>query len=225
MRNGRQGRLDFRFTGIVIGAVLIVAAWLLLAGQITLEEFAGWLEPHRDAWYALPGVALAYIALGLMMVPVLLLIAATGVAFGPWLGPVYAMAGSLASASIGFAIGRWAGGARVEAFGGDRVARITRALEHNGTLAVFLMRKVPAPFLLSNIVAGAARIRYRDFVVGTILGMAAIVVALAGFGYHLSKFVDDPTPSTIAAAALAVLIPLALAWAINRAVRRARHGR
>jgi uncharacterized membrane protein YdjX (TVP38/TMEM64 family) len=209
---------------MALGAVLIVAAWTVVAGRITLDDFVAWLAPHRHAWYALPGVALAFVGLGLLMVPVLLLITATGVAFGPWLGPVYAMAGALASASIGFAIGRWAGARRVEALGGERVARITRALEHNGTLAVFLLRKVPAPFLLSNIVAGAAPIRYRDFVLGTVLGMAAIVVALAGFGYQLPKLLDDPTPSTIAAAVTIVAIPLTLAWLINRAIRRGRHG-
>jgi uncharacterized membrane protein YdjX (TVP38/TMEM64 family) len=187
-----------------------------------VDGLAAWLAPHRHAWYALPAVALAFVGLGLLMVPVLLLIAATGVVFGPWLGPIYAMAGSLASASIGFAIGRWAGARRVEAFGGARVARITRTLEDNGTLAVFLLRKVPAPFLLSNVVAGAARIRYRDFIVGTVLGMAAIVVALAGFGYHLSKLADNPSPATIAAAVLAIAIPLTIAWLINRSVRSAR---
>ena len=54
---------------------------------------------------------LAFVVLGLALVPVILLIAATGIAFGPLLGPVYAMAGCLASASTGFAIGRWHGSA------------------------------------------------------------------------------------------------------------------
>ena len=107
------------------------------------------------------------------MVPVLLLITATGVIFGPWLGPLYAMAGCLASASMGFAIGRWTGLGRIERVGGTRVTRIVSSLERNGTLAVFLLRKIPAPFLLANIVAGASRVRYRDFIVGTVLGMTA----------------------------------------------------
>lgn len=206
---------------VVIG--LLLAAWILISGRVSLEAFSVWLAPHRDAWYALPGVVLAFVALGLAMVPVLLLIAATGVAFGPLLGPVYAIAGCLASASTGFAIGRWAGLRRVEHLGGERVVRITRALERNGTLAVFFLRKVPAPFMLSNIVAGAARIRYRDFILGTVLGMGAIVVALAGFGHQLPKLVDNPSPATIVAAALILAVPLTLAWFINRSLRRARY--
>jgi uncharacterized membrane protein YdjX (TVP38/TMEM64 family) len=199
---------------------LALAIWKWAPGlAVSPQEFAAWLEPHRDAWYALPGVMLAFAVLGLALVPVVLLITATGVAFGPFLGPVYAMAGSLASASTGFAIGRWLGLRRVESLGGERIIRVTRALRRNGTLAVFLVRKVPAPFTLVNIVIGASTVSFRDFIVGTILGMAAVVVALAGFGYQFAKLLRDPSPSTLTAAALFVLVPLTLALVINRALR------
>ena len=52
--------------------------------------------------------------------------------------------------------------------------------------------------------------------------MAAVVVALAGFGYQLSKMLRDPSPETLTAAALVVLVPLTLALLINRALRPAR---
>ena len=140
----------------------------------------------------------------LAVVPVVLLIAATGVAFGPILGPLYAMAGCLASGSLGFAIGRWLGQQRVEQLGGGRVARVSRVLKRNGTLAVFLVRKVPVPFMLTNIVVGASSVSYRDFLIGTLLGMGGFVVALAGFGYELTQAVRNPSPKTLIAAALFV---------------------
>ena len=164
-----------------LAAVLLSCAdWLWPRGcwppriAVNLDEFAGWLAAHRHAWYALPLVDARLRRAGTGMVPVILLIAATGIAFGPVLGPVYAMAGCLASASTGFAIGRWMGLRRVTQLGGERIARVTRALKRNGTLAVFLVRKVPAPFTLVNIVVGASTIRFRDFIVGTVLGMGAV---------------------------------------------------
>src|SRR5688572_2159422 len=153
---------------------------------------------------------LAFIVLGLAMVPVILLIAATGIAFGPLLGPVYAMAGCLASASTGFAIGRWLGLPRIRELGGERVAGVTRALKRNGTLAVFLVRKIPAPFTLVNIVVGASTVPFRDFIVGTVLGMGVFVVGLAGFGYQLTSTLIDPSPGTLVGAALFVVVPLTL---------------
>ena len=203
--------------------VLLIAAWqsapVPRASELTASLAAA--APHRTAWYALPAVAVAYIGLGLMFVPVLALVAATGVAFGPWLGPLYAMTGCVASASTGFGLGRWLGRNRVQSIGGPRVTRLHRALERNGTLAVFVLRKVPAPFMLANIVVGASGVRYRDFLIGTVLGMGALVVALAGFGYRLTRIIDDPSWTEALVAGLILALPLTTAVLINRALRRA----
>ena len=207
---------------VVVAVVLVVAAlaWSPLKDAVDLALLTAWMAPHQDAWYAMPLVAAAFTLLGFVLFPVLVMIAATGVVFGPWLGPLYAMVGCLASGSAGFAIGRWAGVRRVEAVAGPRAIRITRALERNGTLAVFLARKVPAPFTLTNIAIGASRVRYRDFILGTILGMGAIVVALAGFGYQLKEALRDPSLRTVLQASAILAVPLGLAWLINRALRR-----
>jgi hypothetical protein len=53
--------------------------------------------------------------------------------------------------------------------------------------------------------------------------MGAFVVALAGFGYQITRALHDPTPATLIAAALFIAVPLTLAWFINRALRRTRH--
>ena len=212
-----------RLTALVLIGGLAIAVWNWSpANAVTINELATWIEPHRRAWYALPVVMIAFVVLGLALVPVILLVAATGVAFGPLLGPVYAMAGCLASASTGFAIGRWMGLDRVNKMGGGRITRVTHALKRNGTFAVFLVRKVPAPFTLVNIVIGASTVRFWDFIIGTVLGMAALVIGLAGFGYQLTKVWCDPSSASLLGAALFVIVPLTLAFAINYAFRRLR---
>ena len=205
-----------------IAVVMLVSAWPGSASDRVSEINASLVAaaPDRTAWYALPAVVVAYVALGLVLVPVLALVAATGVAFGPWFGPLYAMAGCLASASTGFGLGRWLGRGRVQSLGGPRVTKLHRALERNGTLAVFVLRKVPAPFMLANIVVGASRVRYRDFLIGTVLGMGALVIALAGFGYRLTRVIDHPSWTEVLAAAAMLAVPLTTAVLINRALRR-----
>jgi uncharacterized membrane protein YdjX (TVP38/TMEM64 family) len=208
----------FRVALVLIVCGFIAALWSWLpTTEWDIDAISAWMAPHRHVWYALPLVVLAFI--GLTPVPVMLLIAATGIAFGPVLGPIYAMAGCLASGSVGFAIGRWLGQRRVEALGGERVARVTRTLKRNGTLAVFFLRKIPLPFVLANIVVGASTVSYRDFVLGTALGMAGLVIGLAGFGYQLTVVLRSPSPATVVAALLIVSIPLTLAWFINRSLR------
>ena len=209
---------------LVVGICLVVVAafnWIPRPA-VDFNEVTGWLLAHRRAWYALPVVMITFVILGLVMVPVILLIAATGVAFGPLLGPAYAMAGCLASASAGFAIGRSVGLPRVTRLGGERIARVARALTRNGTLTVFLVRKVPAPFTLVNIVVGASAIRFRDFIAGTVLGMGALVVGLAGFGYEAMNALRDPSAATLLRAAMFVAVPLIVAVLINYSVRRPR---
>ena len=209
-----------RLAGLLLICGLALAAWNWPPRTaVTIDELVAWLETHRLAWYALPAVMIAFVVLGLLMVPVIVLIAATGIAFGPLLGPLYAMAGCLASASTGFAIGRWVGLQRVTQLGGERIVRLTRALKRNGTLAVFLVRKVPAPFTLVNIVVGASTVRFRDFIVGTVLGMGAFVIGLAGFGYQATSALRNPSAGTLIGAAMFVLVPLMLAVMINRTFR------
>jgi phospholipase D1/2 len=210
-----------RVAGVLIVCALVVVVWSVIPTTTwDLDAVSAWLAPHRHAWYAFPFVLFAFVALS--PVPVTLLVAATGIAFGPVLGPIYAMAGCLTSGSVGFLIGRWLGLRRVQELGGERMVRLTGMLKRNGTLAVYLVRKVPAPFVLSNIVVGASTVGYRDFIFGTILGMGAMVVALAGFGYQLTVALRSPSPSTVIAALLFVGIPLTLALVINRALRGAR---
>jgi len=204
-------------TVLIVGAVIAVVWSLLPTATWDLEAVSAWLAPHRQAWYALPVVVFAFVALS--PVPVMLLIAATGIAFGPILGPIYAMAGCLASGSCGFALGRWMGLSRVQELGGERIVRLTGTLKRNGTLAVFLLRKVPVHYLLANIVVGASTVRYRDFIVGTILGMGAMIITLAGFGIQLTTALRSPSPATVVGAILMVSIPLTLAWVINRSLR------
>jgi phospholipase D1/2 len=212
-----------RIMTIVVICLFMVAAFSWVPRPaVDFDAVTAWLLGHRRAWYALPVVMITFVILGLVMVPVILLIAATGVAFGPLLGPVYAMAGCLASASTGFAIGRAMGLPRVTQLGGERIARVARSLKRNGTLAVFLVRKVPAPFTLVNIVVGASAIRFRDFIVGTVLGMGVLVVGLAGFGYQAMSALRDPSAATLLGAAMFVVVPLILAVLINHSFRRLR---
>ena len=97
--------------------------------------------------------------------------------------------------------------------------RLMGLLRRNGTLAVFLIRKIPLPFILVNVMLGASAVGYREFLIGTALGMAAMVVGLAGFGYQLAETWRHPSAQSVIRALLFLCIPLSLAWMINRRLR------
>lgn len=203
----------------VLLALLVTSALIayLSVSQVELRDLSSRLAAERYAWWAPVFVVLAFVTFS--VVPVVLLVSLTGIAFGPVLGPLYAMTGCLASASTAFAIGRWLGPRPVNGWGGERVRRLTGLLRRNGTLAVFLIRKIPLPFVLVNFMLGASAVGYREFLIGTTLGMVAMVVGLAGFGYQLAEIWRSPSTDNLLRAVLFLCIPLSLAWLINRQLR------
>jgi uncharacterized membrane protein YdjX (TVP38/TMEM64 family) len=202
----------------VAGLAGLAALWQLAPDNF-LERVATALEPHAHSWYALPLAVLAFVVLSFLMLSVLAMTVVAGWVFGPWLGGACALAGCVASAAAGFWVGRWLGRERVERLG-ERVRRISKGLGENGVLAAFLLRKIPAPFTLVNIVAGASRIRFRDFLLGTVLGMGAIVILLAVFGDGLRHGLRGEAPTGAALAIAAVL--LVLVFVMNRILKRRR---
>ena len=84
---------------------------------------------------------------------------------------------------------------------------------------VVRIRKVPLPFVLVNFMLGASPVGYRESLIGSALGMAAMVGALAGFGYQLAESWRHPSMESIIRALLFLCIPLSLAWLINRRLR------
>lgn len=221
-----KGRQKLRILGAValVLAAAATAAWRLtpLRELLTLESLDTLLGPFRHHWLAGPLVCAIYVAAGLVFVPVLLLVLLTGILFGPWLGALYALAGSMASAAVGYGLGHALGKKRLERWGGRPVKRLSARLAEQGVMVVFLARKVPAPFTLVNLVAGASRLSFRDYLVGTFLGMGTGVVALAVFGDQLRLLWTHPTWSRAGLALLLFAAPAGVAVLIQKWLKRKR---
>ncbi|WP_428264175.1 VTT domain-containing protein [Haliangium sp.] len=210
-------RLPYVFAGIVL-ALGLAAVW-------AWTPLGTWIEPARMAELAAPlrarvwGPAVAvlgFVAASLAMVPVAVLIVAVILLFGPWLGAACALAGSLGSASAAYGIGSrwWRDGIRRLA--GRRLNRLSRALARRGLLSIVVVRVVPvAPFTVLNLVAGSSHIRFRDYLLGTLLGMAPGIVGMAFATDRIVAAVRDPSPLTLAAAA-AVMVALGLGFRLLR---------
>jgi hypothetical protein len=108
---------------IVAGAVIValMLAWRFtpLASLARPDTIRQWLAAVAQAPAAPLLVIAAFVGGGLVVFPVVVLIAATAAAFGPWLGFVYAFAGALASAIVTYAVGA--------AIGREALGRAARA--------------------------------------------------------------------------------------------------
>jgi uncharacterized membrane protein YdjX (TVP38/TMEM64 family) len=124
-----------------------------------------------------------------------------------------------------FGIGRLIGRKPLHRWLGHRLDTLEKRVAKRGVLAISLLRKVPiAPFTLVNMVLGALKIRFRDFMIGTALGMLPGIAAFAFLSQTAIDAWREPTPKNVAFIAGAAVLWLAAAfgiqWALNRRSER-----
>ena len=202
-------------------AALVVAVWLW-------TPIRDWLDPHallrmlvplaHSTWAPLL-VAGMFVAGGLLMVPVTLLIVVTAAAFGPGLGGFYALVGALLSAATGYGLGQLLGRQRVRRLFGSRLSRIGNRLSRHGIAVVTVIRLLPlAPYSIVNVAAGAAQVGLRDFLIGTALGMLPGVFGAALFAEQLLRTVRRPEPANVVLLVVVVTALLLVARWIERSL-------
>ena len=153
-------------------------------------------------------VILGFLAGGFVAVPVTLMIVATLVVFNGWPGVVLAGFGALASAIATYVVGRRLGTGVLRRYLGPRLNRIRRVLPEKSLWRIATVRMAPiAPFFLVNLVAGAAGVRFRNYVAGSLLGLLPDLVLIAFLVQQSRLALVEPGPN-----AIFVLIGLVLAW-------------
>jgi phospholipase D1/2 len=211
-----------------LAAILVVGAgaWIWQADwAFTTAEILSFLQRHvRDPAAPLV-VALVYIVAGFALVPVMALIAVTGLAFGPVVGALYALLGAVASGVCSYAIGRCFGTALAGRWSGPRIEAIRAQLQARGLIAMIIVRVVPSgPYTLVNLVAGASGIRARDFVLGTLLGMTPGVIVTVGLVHGVRAAWLLRNAYTAAAVFIAAAAVGLLGHLVRRALSRRRDG-
>jgi phosphatidylserine/phosphatidylglycerophosphate/cardiolipin synthase-like enzyme/uncharacterized membrane protein YdjX (TVP38/TMEM64 family) len=217
-----------------IGAgTLAVLLGLTAAWRFT--PLGEWLEPRRlqmvlESVHQLPFAAALvvgfFVLASLLMVPVTALIVATIMVFGSMAGFAYALTGTLLSALTGYGLGVWMGQRARWPLTGGRMETIADRIARNGLLAVATVRIIPvAPFAVVNLVAGSSRVRLRDYVLGTLIGMGPGIAALAFFTDRLWASLRNPDGGTLATLIVSIIIVAGLLFGLNRWAKHVQNGR
>jgi uncharacterized membrane protein YdjX (TVP38/TMEM64 family) len=128
----------------------------------------------------------------IIMFPRPLITLAAVLAFGAWLGFVYAMAGILAAALATYFAGRLLRRDTVRRLAGRKLNRLSEAMRQRGLLAMTAVRLVPiAPFAVVGLVAGAIRIKLWHYALGTFLGNLPGVLAATVFADQIALALED----------------------------------
>lgn len=192
-------------------------AWRVLLSPVMLAEFGrqvlAW--PLGPVW-----VLLAYVVAVALAMPVLALITLGVLIFGPWPGMAYALAGMVAGATVTYGLGRLTGAQVLDRLLKGRLQLMSTHLHRRGLWAIVLLRALPvAPFIVVNLGAGALRVRLRDYVLGTFLGLLPGTILISLFMRQVQQAVRTATPSAWLALAGGVLLVAGALWWLNRQLR------
>jgi uncharacterized membrane protein YdjX (TVP38/TMEM64 family) len=156
---------------IPIFAALAWLAWRELPVD-RLPEFAEWLK-DQGAWGALL-IGLGYAVATVLMIPGALVTLLVGAIYGPWIGTLIVSPASVLGATLAFMLGRGVFRTNIEGrmAKSPRFQALAQAMEVQGFKILTLVRLSPVfPFTLVNYAFGLTRVRPRDYVLGSFLGM------------------------------------------------------
>ncbi len=152
----------------IIGAIVVVR-FTPVKGYLTREALGQVLE---SAGYWAPLLFILVYIVGIcLFVPGTLLTTLGAAIFGAYWGFLYVWVGAMIGASAAFWIGRTLGREFAASLIGDKLKKYDEAIERNGFATVLYLRLIYFPFTPMNFGMGLTRVRFRDYVFGTGLGI------------------------------------------------------
>ncbi|MGM0521088.1 MAG: TVP38/TMEM64 family protein [Pseudomonadota bacterium] len=213
----------------VLVALMILGGlwqWLAMQDVLTVERLQAWIATStswRDSPWIFLVVMAGYAATLLVMFPLSLMVALTGLVFGPVWGFAYATLGTLTSSVVSYWVGRKIGREALMAYGGRHLHGMSRYLAHRGVRTMTIINLLPlAPFTLTNMLAGAFHLRFRDYMVGSTLGIVPGIAAVTLLGSQLGALVTASDSKDLVMAILGLTAGVLLLFALRRYTQRRR---
>jgi uncharacterized membrane protein YdjX (TVP38/TMEM64 family) len=117
------------------------------------------------------------------LVPGAVMTLAGGLAFGALWGSFYSLVGAELGAMIAFGAGRFLGRGFVDRIIGKKFDQMLEGIARRGFQIIFYLRIVPIiPYNALNLLAGASRIRFRDYFWASTIGMVPGTIVFAFLG-------------------------------------------
>lgn len=220
-------RLWLLTIGLVVLALLAGAwQWLASSEVVTpslLRAGVLWLSAQGDQAGTPVILLLLYVVGSLIAFPLSLLVAATGLIFGSLLGFVYALVGTLLAAAVTYVAGWLLGRDTIRRYGGESLNRLSSMLARRGVTTMVLVSLLPvAPFTLTSMAAGAFHLRFRDYLLGTIIGITPGLVVMTVIGSQLASLLRAEDLDTVLIASVVILFGIAVLALLRQWVARRR---
>ncbi|HEX5766733.1 MAG TPA: VTT domain-containing protein [Burkholderiales bacterium] len=205
--------------GIVLGIVALAAIWRFtpLREIATAEAAVAWAKAFGAQPWAPWALMASYTPACLVMFPRPLITLAAVIAFGPWLGFAYSLAGICLASAVTWYMGLHMRRDTVRRLAGPRLDRMIEVMKKRGLAAMTLLRLVPlAPFAVESIVAGAVRMKLWHVIAGTAIGLLPGTLTTTVFGDAIETAVTGSGRVNWWLVGGAAALLAAGAWAVKR---------
>lgn len=154
-----------------------------------------------------------------LVIPVGVMSLAGGLVFGKWLGTIYILIGAIIGSCFSFLIARYLGRKFIESFEWlhkGRIKSFDQGTEKHGFRITLFMRLIPLfQYDAVNFGAGLSKIKFRDFALASLIGMAP--------GGFINAFLGSSLENIISAqffAAVGIFILLLSVPVIYKTIRK-----
>jgi phospholipase D1/2 len=192
--------------------------WTPLADEIDFRKVTAWALSLRRNPARVPIILGAYAVGSLLFFPITVLIVATAIVFGPVWGSVHSFLGSLLGAGLTYAVGYFLGRDFVRQIIGAKWKRVESKIGQTGIVAMATLRLLPiAPFTIVNVIAGAFQVPLRDYLIGSLLGLAPGIVIINLFAHQFERAIRNPGVGTfVTLGVLLVISVVGTVWLQRR---------
>lgn len=198
-----------------IFALLVVIAGIVFFYRHAIDPAAIRAMIATNPLAPLIFIALQVVA-SLLFVPRTVMGIAAGLVFGLLWGTLWALCGAMAGAAAAFALTRWFGVAGV-LDQSPSLAAMVRKAERGGWRAVAILRLTPVPHSVANTLLAMTNLSWRNYLLGSLIGMLPMTVAQVGIGASGKAILDGRQ-------LLPACLLLALALAATFLLKRVRRG-
>jgi uncharacterized membrane protein YdjX (TVP38/TMEM64 family) len=155
----------------LVGGAVCVVRFTEFGQTFNTQALRDWIESFPLAFAPLIYIAV-YIIGTVLLVPGTILSFVGALLFGAYLGTVYTWIGATIGATLAFLLAKSLGRDFVDQLLGGRFADFERRLEKHGFTSLLILRLLPwFPFNGINFGSGLTRIRLRDYVLATAIGI------------------------------------------------------
>ncbi|MGB8601670.1 MAG: VTT domain-containing protein [Rhizomicrobium sp.] len=176
-----------KFSCTLRNVARVAAVVLVVAGVVCVYAYRDIIDPfviHRTIKDSLLAPVIfigVQVLASLLFVPRSVIGVAAGLLFGMFWGLLWAAIGAVIGAAVGFGFVRWLG-AKGTLDAAPKIGKLMEKAEGGRWRTVAIIRLLPFPHSVVNTALALTKISWRDYLIGSTIGMLPMTIAQVGIG-------------------------------------------